>query len=95
MQQSIGRLLESELQKLMLARGKREFSFHVIDPATPTKWRERPKRAFISIAAAAFGGLLGVLIILVKASIQGDARRVRGASSAGETIESRRVEFGS
>ncbi|MEX2488497.1 MAG: Wzz/FepE/Etk N-terminal domain-containing protein, partial [Pseudomonadales bacterium] len=35
LQQSIGRLLESELQKLMLARGNEEFAFRVIDEAVP------------------------------------------------------------
>jgi len=89
MQQSIGRLLESELQKLMLARGKREFSFQVIDPARPSKWRERPKRTFIVIGATAFGVVLGVLIVLLRASIQSDSRRVCGASASDEATSSR------
>ncbi|MEI2420246.1 hypothetical protein V6O07_08225, partial [Arthrospira platensis SPKY2] len=33
LQQSIGRLLDSELQKLMLARGNEEFAVKVLDPA--------------------------------------------------------------
>src|SRR5690606_2767647 len=37
LQQSISRLLESELQKLMLARGNEEFAFRVIDRAQVPK----------------------------------------------------------
>jgi len=33
LQQAIGRLLESEMQQLMLARGNEEFAFRVIDRA--------------------------------------------------------------
>jgi hypothetical protein len=35
LQQSMGRVLEGEMQKLMLARGNEQFAFKVIDPAIP------------------------------------------------------------
>jgi uncharacterized protein involved in exopolysaccharide biosynthesis len=60
LQQSIGRLLESELQKLMLARGNEEFAFRVIDAASPPKERVRPKRALIAVMGTVLGGLLAV-----------------------------------
>jgi uncharacterized protein involved in exopolysaccharide biosynthesis len=56
LQQSMGRVLESEMQKLMLARGNEEFAFRVIDPATPPKLRSWPKRTLISVIAT-FAGL--------------------------------------
>jgi uncharacterized protein involved in exopolysaccharide biosynthesis len=37
LQQSIGRVLEDELQKLMLAKGNLEYSFRVVDPAQPPR----------------------------------------------------------
>jgi len=77
LQQSIGRLLESELQKLMLARGKREFSFQIIDRAEPPKYRERPKRTQIVLIATVFGGMVGVLAVLFRASLLNDLRRSR------------------
>lgn len=77
LQQSIGRLIESELQKLMLARGKREFAFQIIDSAEPPKWRQRPKRTQIVVVATAFGGMLGVLIVLFRTSLLADLRRSR------------------
>jgi uncharacterized protein involved in exopolysaccharide biosynthesis len=60
LQQAVGRLLESELQKLMLARGTQEFAFRVIDSAEPPKRRVRPKRALIVIVGTLVGGLVSL-----------------------------------
>ena len=65
LQESIGRLLESELQQLMLAKGNAEFAFKILDPAVSPKRRERPKRALIVIVGTILGGLLGVFAVLV------------------------------
>lgn len=65
LQESIGRLLESELQQLMLAKGNAEFAFKILDPAVSPKQRERPKRALIAIVGTMLGGLLGVFAVLV------------------------------
>lgn len=64
-QQSIGRLLETELQKLMLAKGNLEFSFKVIDPAEPPKYRSRPKRTLLVIMSTVLGGMVGLFVVLV------------------------------
>lgn len=65
LQQSIGRLLETELQKLMLARGSEEFAFRVIDSADVPKQRVRPKRALIAVSGTLFGGIVGMLLVLI------------------------------
>ena len=65
LQESIGRLLESELPKLMLAKGNEEFAFKIVDPAVSPKERVRPKRALVVIIGTLLGGLLGVFIVLV------------------------------
>jgi uncharacterized protein involved in exopolysaccharide biosynthesis len=65
LQQSIGRLLENELQKLMLARGNEEFAFVVLDPAAVPNERVRPRRAVISIVGTVVGGVLGILWVLM------------------------------
>ena len=65
LQQSIGRLLESELQKLMLARGNEEFAFKVIDAASPPRDRFRPKRTLIAVLGTLAGGILGVFVVLL------------------------------
>jgi uncharacterized protein involved in exopolysaccharide biosynthesis len=64
MQESIGRLLETELQKLMLARGNAEFAFKIVDPAVAPKQRARPKRALIAIIGTFLGGLVGLFAVL-------------------------------
>lgn len=65
MQESIGRLLEAELPKLMLAKGKEEFAFKIVDPAVSPKERVRPRRTLTVIIATILGGLLGVFMVLV------------------------------
>jgi uncharacterized protein involved in exopolysaccharide biosynthesis len=64
LQQSISRLLESELQKVMLARGNNEFAFRVIDPAMTPKERFKPRRTLI-VALAAILGLMMSTVVLV------------------------------
>jgi len=64
-QQTISRLLESELQKLMLARGNEEFAFRVIDAAEIPKKRVRPKRALIAVLGTIVGGMLSVFWVLL------------------------------
>jgi uncharacterized protein involved in exopolysaccharide biosynthesis len=72
LQQAIGRLLETELQKLMLARGNSEFAFTVVDAATPPKYHDRPRRAIIAIVATLAGGLLGLLWVFAVNAIRSD-----------------------
>lgn len=66
LQQSIGRLLESEMQKFMLARGNEEFAFRVVDAAVPPKYPIRPKRALIVFVGTVLGGVLAVMGALVR-----------------------------
>jgi uncharacterized protein involved in exopolysaccharide biosynthesis len=74
LQQSIGRLLESELQKLMLARGNEEFAFRVLDgPSTP-KRRVRPNRPLIAVAGTLFGGMLAVIGIFLAHALRAEPR---------------------
>jgi uncharacterized protein involved in exopolysaccharide biosynthesis len=64
LQQSIGRLVDTELQKLMLARGNNEFAFKILDPAVPPRDRDSPNRVLITLLSGFLGGLLSSLIIL-------------------------------
>lgn len=65
MRQSAGRLLEVELQKLMMARGEEAYSFRVLDPAEPPIYRSRPRRSLLVVAATILGGLLASAAVLV------------------------------
>jgi uncharacterized protein involved in exopolysaccharide biosynthesis len=66
LQQSVGRLLESEMQKLMLARGSSEYAFRVVDRAETPKWRSWPKRLQVVILGSLFGALSAVLIVFLR-----------------------------
>jgi LPS O-antigen subunit length determinant protein (WzzB/FepE family) len=70
LQQSMGRVLEGEMQKLMLARGNEQFAFKVIDRATPPKQRDAPKRALIAIVATLAGGFLGILAVFLRQALR-------------------------
>jgi len=65
LQQSVGRLLENELQTVMIARGSKEFAFRVIDRATPPKWRSWPLRARVVALSTAGGFMIVVLAVFL------------------------------
>jgi uncharacterized protein involved in exopolysaccharide biosynthesis len=66
LQQSIGKVLESEMQKLLLARGREEFAFKIIDHATPPKKRIRPQRVIVVILGAFLGMAFSVFVVMVR-----------------------------
>jgi len=70
LQQSIGRVLEGEMQKMALARANDEFAFKIIDPAVPPKQRDSPKRTLIVLVAGLVGMMIGAMIVLVRHSLK-------------------------
>jgi LPS O-antigen subunit length determinant protein (WzzB/FepE family) len=77
LQQSIGRLLENELQKVMLAKGNQEFSYRFVDRAVTPKWRSSPKRLQLLV----LGGLAGVIVALALVFVRDSVRRYRMTKS--------------
>jgi uncharacterized protein involved in exopolysaccharide biosynthesis len=75
LQLSIGRLLDAELQKLMLARGNEEFAFRVLDHAEPPDLPSRPRRVLLPVLMCLFGGVLGVAIVTIRHSVAEPAGR--------------------
>jgi uncharacterized protein involved in exopolysaccharide biosynthesis len=71
LKQPIGNLLESEIQRLMVARGTREYAYHVVDPATPPVHHEWPKLLPLSALSAFAGSLLAVLWIVFRFVVRG------------------------
>ena len=65
-QQAIARLLESQLQRVMVARGRKEFAFRVVDPAAVPKWRSWPKRTAVVALGLLAGGLVGLFAVFVR-----------------------------
>jgi uncharacterized protein involved in exopolysaccharide biosynthesis len=66
LQQSIGRVLESELQKLMLAKGNKEYSFRVIDHAQPPRQRVGLTRPLIVLEGLFLGLSLCMLVVILR-----------------------------
>lgn len=73
--QAVGRLLEREQQKLMLARGNEEFAFRVIDSAEVPESPFRPRRKLMVIVATLFGGLFAVFVVLARDFVRGAGSR--------------------
>ena len=70
LQQSVGRLLEQQLQKSMMARVNEEFAFRVIDPAQPPNYRSAPRRRQIVSFAFLFGAFLGAFGVALQWAIR-------------------------
>lgn len=66
LQQAIGRVLESEMQKLLLARGREEFAFRTVDSAAPPKDRIKPRRTIIAVFSLMLGAVLSVFIVWLR-----------------------------
>jgi uncharacterized protein involved in exopolysaccharide biosynthesis len=64
LQQSIGRVIETQLQQLILAKSNDEYAFRVIDHAQVPKWRDHPHSAVI-VAAAFLAGAAVSFILLI------------------------------
>jgi uncharacterized protein involved in exopolysaccharide biosynthesis len=69
-QQAISKLLESEMQKVMVARGSKQFAFRVVDPAEVPKWRSSPKRTVAVALGLLAGGLTGIAAVLVRRALR-------------------------
>ncbi|WP_418140340.1 Wzz/FepE/Etk N-terminal domain-containing protein [Marinobacter sp. MA] len=69
MQQVFYQLIESETRTVMLANAQKEYVFETVDPAVVPQEKTEPKRALICIVATALGGILGALIVFVRAFI--------------------------
>lgn len=66
LQQAVYTLVESELKKLMLAKGGEEYAIRTIDPAQAPKLRIKPKRRQIAILGLLVGGFLGVVAVFLR-----------------------------
>jgi len=70
LQQSISRLLESEMEKLMLARGNVEFAFRIIDRAEVPMHKSKPRRKLIVMLAVLLGGMLSMFVVFIREAVR-------------------------
>jgi uncharacterized protein involved in exopolysaccharide biosynthesis len=78
LQQSIGRVLEGEMQKMALARANDEFAFKIVDSATPPRHRYSPKRGLVLVLSALFGFAVATAVVFVRAAVRPSAQPGRG-----------------
>lgn len=72
--QAIVKLLESELQKVMVARGDKQYAFRVVDHADVPKRRSAPKRRVILAIGILAGGLAGLVAVYMRELAQKSRR---------------------
>lgn len=58
-------LVQSQTETIMLAKANPEYVFRVIDPALIPEEKNSPKRALIAIVGTVFGGILGIILVLI------------------------------
>lgn len=75
--QSISKVLESEMQKMALARANKEFAFKVVDSAFPPKRRKYPQRALIVAMSAVLGAVAAMIYVAIAARSKERNRRLR------------------
>ena len=69
LRQALARLIEEEIQTIMLAQANSGYAFKVIDPVRVPLEPEWPKKPVIIILALFLGGLVGAGFVLLRAQI--------------------------
>lgn len=66
MQSVFYQLIEEQTKTLMLAEANEDFVFKVIDPPVVAEKKVKPKRALICVLGTLLGGMLGVMLVLIR-----------------------------
>ena len=64
--QALAQLLQEETKKLTLIEANQYYVFDYIDPPAVMEKKSEPKRAIICILGAILGGMLGIVLALIK-----------------------------
>jgi hypothetical protein len=64
--QVIAQLLQEETKKLTLIEANQYYVFEYIDPPAVMEQKSEPKRALICILSALLGGMLSILLVLIR-----------------------------
>lgn len=84
LRQSIHRMIEAQIQSIMLANVRKDFVFRVIDPAVVSDADNNvsPRRVLLAFVGLIIGGLLGLGFVLIRDASRAGAR---AESSSSET----------
>jgi uncharacterized protein involved in exopolysaccharide biosynthesis len=69
-QQAMYLLIEAETKKLMLAHGRLEYAYTVVDPAVVPEFRVSPRRTLIVVSGLFIGGFLGSLVAWARKALR-------------------------
>ncbi|QWL58524.1 lipopolysaccharide biosynthesis protein [Aeromonas jandaei] len=69
MQKVFYQLIEDQTKTLMLTEVNQEYVFKTLDPAVVAEEKAKPKRALIAVLGTLLGGMLGVMLVLVRHAI--------------------------
>lgn len=70
MRQTLFELISQEQKKAMLANTQEEFSFRVLDAASPPDKKAKPKRSLIVILSTFVAGFLAVIAVFIQEGVQ-------------------------
>ena len=59
-------LIEEQTKTIMLANVSKDYVFDVIDPPVAPELKSKPSRALICVLGSLLGGMLGVVVVLVR-----------------------------
>lgn len=76
LRQTLYDIIKNQTKTLMLASGRQEYAFEIVDPAIPPEMRDRPKRTAIVLIGLAVGALLGVVVAFARERTQLGKRRL-------------------
>jgi uncharacterized protein involved in exopolysaccharide biosynthesis len=74
-------LIENETKAEMLANGRADYAFRVVDPAVIPEIRAAPHRTLLLITGFVLGALLGILLILAWQWVQRQRERLSWSTS--------------
>lgn len=91
-QQALARLLEVELQRVMLAKVQPDVAFAVIDPARTPKDPIGPQRIKFTLIALGGGALLGAMVVFLRRSAAQRREQLEAAAAAQREYDEEHTE---
>lgn len=84
LQQGIYRLIEGQVNKIMLANVREDYAFKVVDPAVIPREKSKPRRFLIVVLGLAVGVTLGVLLSYIPFVIASHKKESRHVAIDGQ-----------
>jgi uncharacterized protein involved in exopolysaccharide biosynthesis len=84
LRKNINDIIEDQMRTLMLANGREEFAFRVVDPGVPPEAKSRPQPVLIVLVGLGLGLALGCTIAFVRARIEEHRREAAAVADWSE-----------